>query len=79
MYPADDPHSLVLTDLLGLWADRADRIREQRKATTAFRRALVSAVVADEVPILQVAKALGISSRGVRRHLEAARSLPDSS
>lgn len=79
MYPTDDSHSLLLTDLLGLWADRAARLHEQREATAAFRVALRSAVDEDNVPILQVARALGISSRGVRRHLDAARSLHDSS
>ena len=76
---ADDSRSLVLTDLLGLWADRAARLHEQREATTAFRVALRAAVDDDNVPIRQVAKALGLSSRGVRRHLDASRSLPDSS
>lgn len=79
LYPSDDSRSLVLTDLLGLWADRAARLHEQREATTTFRVALRSAVEEDNVPIRQVAKALGISSRGVRRHLDASRSLPDSS
>lgn len=77
MYPTDDPHNLVLTDLMGLWADRADRLHEQREATTAFRHALRNAVDEGKVPIAQVAAALGLSPRGVRRHLEAARSLPD--
>ena len=79
MHPADDPHNLVLTDLMGLWAERADRFHKQRRATTAFRLALRAAVDGDQVPIRHVADALGISSRGVRRHLDAARCLPDSS
>lgn len=79
MYPADDPHNLVLADLMGLWAERAERLHKQRSATTAFRLALRAAVDDDQVPIRHIANALGISSRGVRRHLDAARSLPDSS
>ena len=79
MYPSDDPHNLVLTDLMGLWAERANRLHEQSKATTAFRRALRIAVDQDKVPITEVAAALGLSRRGVGRHLDAARSLPDTS
>lgn len=79
MYPSDDPHNLVLTDLMGLWADRAHRLHEQREATTAFRLALRTAVDHDKVPVTAIAEALSISRRGLGRHLEAARSLPDTS
>ncbi|WP_420614281.1 hypothetical protein [Candidatus Spongiisocius sp.] len=75
----DDPHNLVLTDLMGLWADRANRLHEQREATTAFRLALRAAVEDDKVPVTAIAEALDISRRGVGRHLTAARSLPDTS
>ena len=79
MYPADDSHSLLLTDLLGLWSDRSARLDEQREATAAFRAALRAAVDEDNVPVRQVANALGISRRGVRRHLDAARAFTGSS
>ncbi len=72
----DDPQNYVIVDLMVLWTTRAERKYTMQQATVTFRRALLTAIEDDEIPISHVAAALGIDHRAVRRHLQAARALP---
>ena len=68
----DDPQNYVMVDLMVLWTTRAERKHTMQQATTTFRRALLTAIENNKIPISQVAAALGIDPRAVRRHLSEA-------
>ena len=73
----DNPHNLVLSDLMLLWSKRADDLYQAKQSTTAFRHRLCEAVDDDRVPIAHIAKALTVSERAVSRHVEQGRLLSD--